>query len=118
MSQVPAEGHKVVTHATDTTHTLLTHFLIFSVIVQQMTSLYVGTNVLFRLYLGHKRRNARTGFICGMQPRSFHGTGIFVKVHARVVTHIRYIWYKFRYDRPIITRTLHEHQKSVFSAQF
>ena len=68
--------------------------------------------------LGDEHMWHATSLPTGVNSISLYGRGIFVKVHTRVVTHVRYIWYKFRCDRPIITRTLHEHQKSFLSAQF
>ena len=104
-------------------HTQLTYFQIFSAIAQQMTSLYTQGQMYSSAWISVTSREERihmwqaTSLLSDVNSTSLHGGGIFVKIHTRVATHIRYMWYTFRCDRPIITRTLHEHQKSVFSAQ-
>ena len=115
ISQVPVEGHNV-THVTDTTHTTYacSNFqrvrstndvtLCRDKCTLPPVSLLQAEGCWEMIHVWHA-----TSLLTDVNSVSLHGRGIFVKVHTRVVTHIRYIWYTFHCDRPKITGTLHEH---------
>jgi hypothetical protein len=120
MSKVPVEGHNVVTHATDTIHITYacsnfqrersTNDVTLCRDQCTLPPVYrlQAEGCWERIHMWHANL-----LLTDVNSISLHGRGIFVEVHSRVATHIRYISYKFYCHMSIITGTI-----KVFSAQF